>query len=152
MPNHDTQFWSALDSLIQESEIVIDRPRGSAHPQYPHFIYPVDYGFANFAHYTPALPEGTGVPVKLGTADTVEAVLAEPGPILVKKGGHITARTDILPEVEAPVEPGTHLGELRVEHDGEVLKVIPLIAGCAVEKLTWQDLFARLLGKIAMGA
>ena len=112
----------------------------------------LDYGFANFAHYTPALPEGTAVPVKLGTADTVAAVLEEAGPILVKKGEQITARTELLPEVEAPVEPGTHLGELTLERGGEVMKVIPLVAECAVEKLTWQDLFGRLLGKIAMGA
>ena len=112
----------------------------------------LDYGFANFAHYTPVLPEGTAVPVKLGTADTVAAVLEEAGPILVKKGEQITARTELLPEVEAPVEPGTHLGELTLERGGEVMKVIPLIAECAVEKLTWQDLFGRLLGKIAMGA
>lgn len=38
-------FWAALDRLAQTSEIVIDRPRGSAHPRYPHMIYPVDYGY-----------------------------------------------------------------------------------------------------------
>ena len=32
MTTHDTQFWSALDTLVRQSEIVIDRPRGSAHP------------------------------------------------------------------------------------------------------------------------
>ena len=63
MPNHDTQFWSALDSLIQESEIVIDRPRGSAHPQYPHFIYPVDYGYLK----NTASMDGAGIDVWVGT-------------------------------------------------------------------------------------
>lgn len=38
-------FWDALDTLVQTSEIVIDRPAGSAHPRYPDFIYRVDYGY-----------------------------------------------------------------------------------------------------------
>lgn len=39
------QFWSSIEKLTQTSKIVIDRPRGSAHPKYPDFIYPVDYGY-----------------------------------------------------------------------------------------------------------
>lgn len=44
MHRYDEDFWQALDELIRTSEIVIDRPRGSAHPRYPEMIYPVDYG------------------------------------------------------------------------------------------------------------
>lgn len=29
----------------REVELVIDRPLGSAHPQYPALVYPVNYGF-----------------------------------------------------------------------------------------------------------
>jgi inorganic pyrophosphatase len=46
MATHD--FWQALDSLISMSEIVIDRPRGTTHPRYPDFIYPLDYGYLVF--------------------------------------------------------------------------------------------------------
>ena len=112
----------------------------------------LDYGFANFAHYTPELTEGANVPVKLGKAETVTVSLAGSGPLLVKKGEQITARAVLLPEVDAPVAAGDRLGELTLERDGEVLAVIPLIAEGPVEKLTWQDLFAMLLGKLAMGA
>lgn len=38
-------FWNALDQLVESSEIVIDRPKGSSHPKFPDFIYPVDYGY-----------------------------------------------------------------------------------------------------------
>ncbi len=41
----DGDFWQALDTLVSESGIVIDRPKGSAHPRYPNFIYPLDYGY-----------------------------------------------------------------------------------------------------------
>ena len=38
-------FWDKVDQLVASSEIVIDRPRGTAHPRYPQMIYPVDYGY-----------------------------------------------------------------------------------------------------------
>lgn len=41
----NSDFWRALDKLISESEIVIDRPRNSHHPKYPEMIYPLDYGY-----------------------------------------------------------------------------------------------------------
>ena len=41
----DNSFWETLDKLVENSEIVIDRPKGTAHPKYPDFIYKVDYGY-----------------------------------------------------------------------------------------------------------
>ena len=41
----DNAFWELLDSLVKDSEIVIDRPKGTAHPRYPDSIYKVDYGY-----------------------------------------------------------------------------------------------------------
>jgi len=41
----DNAFWQALDKLVSESKIVIDRPRGSRHPKYSDYIYPIDYGY-----------------------------------------------------------------------------------------------------------
>ena len=113
----------------------------------------LDYGFANYAHYTPQLPAEAAVPVKLGTAASVNAILTDTAPLLVNRGKlpQITARTTLLPELTAPVEAGAQLGELTVECGGEVLAVLPLVAGEAVERLTWSDLFAQLLSRIAMG-
>lgn len=42
---YDHDFWAAVDSLVASSEIVIDRPKGSAHPRYPSILYAVDYGY-----------------------------------------------------------------------------------------------------------
>ena len=113
----------------------------------------LDYGFANFAHYVPEPPQAA-VPVKLGTAETVRAILQDAAPLLVKKGdlGGITTQTELLPEVEAPVAAGDYLGELRIDSGGETLAVILLIAEGAVEKLTWLELFTRLLSRVAMGS
>jgi coenzyme F420-0:L-glutamate ligase / coenzyme F420-1:gamma-L-glutamate ligase len=60
-PNMD--FWSYLDSLVAQSELVIDRPRGSAHPRLPEVIYPLDYGYLA---ETSAM-DGGGVDVWLGS-------------------------------------------------------------------------------------
>lgn len=42
---YDKDFWNALDSLVSNSTIIIDRPKGSIHPKYTDFIYEVDYGY-----------------------------------------------------------------------------------------------------------
>ncbi len=41
----NSDFWTAAETLVAQSRIVIDRPKGSAHPRYPDFLYPVDYGY-----------------------------------------------------------------------------------------------------------
>jgi len=38
-------FWAALQELVDQGTIVIDRPAGSAHPRFPEMVYPLDYGF-----------------------------------------------------------------------------------------------------------
>ena len=38
-------FWKRLDELIATSEIIIDRPKGTPHPNAPEVVYPVDYGY-----------------------------------------------------------------------------------------------------------
>ena len=38
-------FWQKLDKLVDSSNITIDRRQGTAHPRYPDFIYPYDYGY-----------------------------------------------------------------------------------------------------------
>jgi hypothetical protein len=39
-----SDFWSTLDTLITDSELVIDRPKGTKHPRFA-LIYPLDYGY-----------------------------------------------------------------------------------------------------------
>ena len=57
-------FWKMLDALVCSSEIVIDRPKGTAHPQYPSFIYKVDYGYLK----NTSSMDGDGIDVWVGTA------------------------------------------------------------------------------------
>lgn len=56
-------FWLALDRLMAASKLVIDRPKGSAHPRFPSRIYPLDYGY--LAETTSM--DGDGIDVWLGS-------------------------------------------------------------------------------------
>ena len=71
--NYDHEgFWNALDELVNTSEIVIDRPKGSAHPRFPDFIYRVDYGYLK----NTASMEAGGIDVWVGSGDPkVDAVM-----------------------------------------------------------------------------
>lgn len=58
--------WEHWEALLAERGVEIDRPRGSDHPRYPGWTYPLDYGFV------PGTVGGDGHPVDvfIGTADT----------------------------------------------------------------------------------
>ena len=57
-----------LKSLLEASEITIDRPRNSAHPKYPNFIYPVDYGYLKET----SASDGNEIDIWIGTSDLKE--------------------------------------------------------------------------------
>ncbi|SHO48327.1 inorganic pyrophosphatase [Anaerocolumna xylanovorans] len=42
---YDKDFWSYIDKIVSQSEIVIDRPKGTCHPKYPGIKYIADYGY-----------------------------------------------------------------------------------------------------------
>ena len=112
----------------------------------------LDYGFANYALVTPELPEAMPVPVKLGVADSVGAVPAEQGEMLIDKSQKSQVTTQIMlePEVTAPVSQGQRLGTMTVKAGEQILKEIPLVAEAGVEKLTWGQMFMRLLKMMCM--
>ncbi|HEY4387073.1 MAG TPA: inorganic pyrophosphatase [Ktedonobacteraceae bacterium] len=45
------------------SQIKIDRPKGSAHPRYPEFFYPIDYGYLEGT----VSGDGQGIDLWIGT-------------------------------------------------------------------------------------
>ena len=113
----------------------------------------LDYGFAGFAVVLPRLEETAAVPVKLGTAPAVTAILSEEAPMLVEKGQKnlITTRLQLEAEVTAPVSRGQRLGTLEVVAGEQILAQLPLVAEEAVEKVTWWQMYRSLLKKLAFG-
>ena len=112
----------------------------------------LDYGFANFALVQPEIPEGASVPVKLGIADTVHAVPAQDGRMLIDKGQKnlVTTEVQLDPEVTAPVSQGQRLGTMTVKAGEQILAEIPMVAESPVEKLTFGQIYLRLLRKVFM--
>ena len=112
----------------------------------------LDYGFANFALYTPALQEGAAVPVKLGTGDSVGAVPGGEVRLLVEKAqrGAVTSDITLEESVTAPVSRGQRLGTLTVRAGDQVLTQVPLVARDPVARLTLKDIALELLRTAAM--
>lgn len=112
----------------------------------------LDYGFANYALIAPEPAENMAVPVKLGVADTINAVPAETGELLIDKSQKslVTVEVTLEAEVEAPVSQGQRLGTMTIKAGEQILKEIPLVAQESVPKLTWGQMFMRLLKKLCM--
>ena len=106
----------------------------------------LNYGFSTYAlaDVTPA--ERQIVPVKLGRAPSVEAVL-EAGKLLVGKGqaGSLSQTVTLREDLVAPVEKGQTVGTLTVQCGDATLAELPLTAADTVERMTWGNLFVRLL-------
>ena len=56
-------FWTRLDILLASKALIIDRPKGSAHPRYPTIVYPLDYGYLKET----CAGDGDGIDVWRGT-------------------------------------------------------------------------------------
>lgn len=62
MSLQDNAYWLALDELVSTQRLVIDRPKGSAHPKFPSLIYPLDYGYLDGT----SSMDGEGIDVWVG--------------------------------------------------------------------------------------
>ena len=109
----------------------------------------LNYGFSTYALVDVQPEEPLPVlPVVLGTADTVSAVLPEEGrTLLLEKSqtGGLTQTVELPESVAAPVCAGDRLGTLTVSREGTVALAIPIVAGETVERLTWGETVTRML-------
>ena len=113
----------------------------------------LDYGFATYALISPQT-EKTQIPVKLGVDDFVTAVPSGEDAVLIEKAqkNGINQQIELAETVDAPVSKGQRLGTLYIKSGQQVLKEIPLVAEEAVEKLTFWQMWGRILRKLAMAA
>ena len=112
----------------------------------------LNYGFSTYAlaDVTPA--ETPSVPVKLGRDASVDA-MPESCKLLVGKGqaGSLSQTITLQEDLAAPVEKGQTVGTLTVRCGDATLAELPLTASQPVERMTWGDLFLRLLGCAIFG-
>ena len=59
----DSDFWLAVDRLVEASTLIIDRPKGTPHPRHASWQYPLDYSYLAETR----APDGDGIDVWLGS-------------------------------------------------------------------------------------
>ena len=113
----------------------------------------LDYGFSTYALVTPQV-EQMSVSVKLGTADSVIAEPAEDPTLLMEKAqkNMVTTEIQLDESVNAPVSKGQKLGTLTVKAGEYVLKQIPLVAKEGVGRLTFGQIWSKILQVLTMSA
>ena len=111
----------------------------------------LNYGFANFAAYTPPADELTPVPVALGRADSVQPVMQGGTSFVVEKEkiSALETHMELPAALTAPVQAGQEIGKLTVTNGGETLLEVPLTAAETVEAATVADLFLSFLGGLS---
>ena len=112
----------------------------------------LDYGYANYSVVRPGLKEGRTVAVHLGKEATVPVELVDRREILVDKAKRtsLSAKVELVQMVPAPVKKGQNLGTIKVYADEKMLIQLPLVAGAAVEKLSFWDVYKIVLRRVAL--
>ena len=114
----------------------------------------LDLGFSQYALIEPDLTEAdTTVPVKLGKQPCTTARLGGSTELLIEKEKSRTVTTQIdLPEsLTAPIAQGQQVGTLTISSGEEILAKVPLVSAAEVPRLTWLQIFTRILRQCAMG-
>lgn len=60
-----TDFWKIIEEMVNNHEIVIDRPKGTPHPKHPNWIYEANYGYLKDTTSS----DGAGIDVWVGSND-----------------------------------------------------------------------------------
>ena len=114
----------------------------------------LSYGFSTYALEIivpqEALPP---IPVELGTQATVQPVLGEGTALLLEKAkaGQLSQSVELAESAAAPVARGDTLGTLTVTAGEETVAQIPIVAGEDVARVTFSQMFTRLLRLAFLG-
>ena len=105
----DEGFWNYLDRLIASARVVVDRPKGSAHPRYPSAIYPVDYGYLQGI----ASSDGNDLDVWVGTDSPRRAGAVVCTVDLTKQDAELKVVLSCTEEEVAAILAFTNVGPMR---------------------------------------
>ena len=86
-------------------------------------------------------------------AETVRPVLVDDSPILIEKRRQagITRQVELEEGLTAPVEKGQVVGRLRILAGDQLLKELPLTAAEDVPRLTFGEIWLRVLRDFCLG-
>lgn len=110
----------------------------------------LNYGFANFAAWTPPEEALEPVPVSLGRADSVPLRIEGESVCVLEKSAAASAeaKRNVPDCLTAPVEEGQQVGTLYLKSGGETVLTVPLYAAESVDAVTVFDLWTRLLQSV----
>jgi len=111
----------------------------------------LSYAFANYDLVSLRPPEALPpVPVLLGRAESLQPVFDGSGTLLEEKGklNGLRYEIELAASAEAPVYAGQKLGEMTVYGADEVLTTVDIVAPEAVDRLSFRDVYGRLLGSL----
>lgn len=115
----------------------------------------LNYGFANYAAYTPDLSAACGdLPVVLGKADSVGVVCDDPGSMTVQKDqvSGLTVSYDRPECIDAPVTKGEQIGTAKViDGNGTVVREVALRVEEDVERQGFLDVLGALCRAVSWG-
>ena len=104
----------------------------------------LDFGFSNYSYISFAKKDSvlTSIAVTKGVENSVNAIYAEDSGSLLKKGQDKNIEQVVsLPEaVEAPIEGGQKLGEVKYILDGETIGITSLIADKQIKKINLSNM------------
>ena len=113
----------------------------------------LDYGFANYTLVS-VYPDSplAPIPVLLGTTAQVQPQLQRECRLLVHKAqaDQVTTSLTLAEDVEAPVDQGQTLGELKVYVGEELRDTVPIVSAQQVERLTVPGIFSQMLRQLLM--
>lgn len=113
----------------------------------------LNYGFANYALFTPVLDEAliTNVNVLYGKTNVIVPTVIPAESSLLPKGSEttVTQRVDLCVDVEAPVEKGQILGYIYYEMDGKEIAKSQIISEESVERKTFTYILHLLWSSFA---
>ena len=113
----------------------------------------LDYGFANYTLVS-VYPDSplAPIPVLLGTTAQVQPQLQRECRLLVHKAqaDQVTTSLTLAEDVEAPVDQGQTLGELKVYVGEELRDTVPIVSAQQVDRLTVPGIFSQMLRQLLM--
>ena len=114
----------------------------------------LNYGFSTYALHTVNTAEPLAqMRVVLGMEETVPLKLSDEGRrVLVKKAqvANLTQELMLPESVDAPVQQGQRVGTMVVRDGETVLLEVPVLAAETVGKLTWWEMYRRMLEQLCL--
>jgi inorganic pyrophosphatase len=103
------EFWEYLQRLVDTSQLVIDRPKGTIHPRFPQQPYPVSYGYLSG---TTAIDAG-GVDIWVGSLGNKRVVGAICTVDLLKRDTELKIVVDCTQEEINQILQFVNMGKMR---------------------------------------